>query len=91
MSEARSVIPEDRMASIMDIPVTLSVVLGEQQLPLGKLYTLGRGSIVVFDKRVGELVDILVNDRLIARGEVQLTDDGALAVSMVELATGGLA
>jgi len=87
MSEAVSLVSDDRLASILDIPVTLSVVLGTQDIPLGKLYMLGRGSVVVFEKRVGELVDVLVNDRLMARGEVQLTDDGNLAVSMVEIAT----
>jgi flagellar motor switch protein FliN/FliY len=75
----------------MDIPVTLSVVLGEQSIPLGKLYALGRGSVIVLDKQVGEPVDILVNDRLVARGEVQLTDDGRLAVAMTEVASSGLA
>ncbi len=89
MSEARSVITEDRLASMMDIPVTLSVVLGELDIPLGKLYMLGRGSVVVLDKRVGELVDIRINDRRMARGEIQLTDEGELAVSMVEIASSG--
>jgi flagellar motor switch protein FliN/FliY len=89
MSEAPSVIAEDRLASIMDIPVTLSVVLGELDIPLGKLYKLGRGSVVVFDKRVGELVDIRINDRRMARGEIQLTDEGELAVSMVEIVSAG--
>jgi len=90
MSETRSPIAEDRLASVMDIPVTLSVVLGAQSIWLGKLYGLGRGSVIVFDKQVGEPVDILVNDRLVARGEVQLTDDGRLAVAMTEIAGSGL-
>jgi len=89
MSESPSAIAEDRLASIMDIPVTLSVVLGELDIPLGKLYKLGRGSVVVFDKRVGELVDIRINDRRMARGEIQLTDEGELAVSMVEIVSAG--
>jgi flagellar motor switch protein FliN/FliY len=90
MSETRSPMTEDRLASVMDIPVTLSVVLGEQAISLGKLYALGRGSVIVLDKQVGEPVDILVNDRLVARGEVQLTDDGRLAVAMTEIASSGL-
>jgi flagellar motor switch protein FliN/FliY len=90
MSETLNPIGDDRLASVMDIPVTLSVVLGEQAIPLGKLYALGRGSVIVLDKQVGEPVDILVNDRLVARGEVQLTEDGRLAVSMTEIASPGL-
>ncbi|HEX2940347.1 MAG TPA: flagellar motor switch protein FliN [Rhodopila sp.] len=90
MSETTSLIGEDRVASVMDIPVTLTVVLGEKVLPLGKLYALGRGSIVELDRKVGEPVEIFVNDRLVARGEVQITDEGRLAISMTEIASGGL-
>ena len=82
---------DDRLASVMDIPVTMTVVLGEKTIPLGKLYALGRGSVVEIDKKVGGLVDIFVNDRLIARGEVQLTDEGRLAISLSEVASTGLA
>jgi len=82
-------IVEDRLASVMDIPVTLTVVLGEREISLGKLYALGRGAVIELDKRVGEPVDIFVNDRLVARGEMQLGEDGRLAVSMTELASAG--
>ncbi len=91
MSETRAPMPDDRLASVMDIPVTLSIVLGEQSIPLGKLYSLSRGSVIVLDKQIGEPVDILVNDRLVARGEVQLTEDGRLAVAMTEIASSGQA
>jgi len=47
--------------------------------------------VIVLDKQVGEPVDILVNGRLVARGEVQLADDGRLAVAMTEIASSGLA
>lgn len=82
---------EDRLASVMDVPVTLTVVLGEKMLSLGKLYSLGRGSIIELEKKVGEPVEIFVNDRLVARGEVQLTDEGRLAISMTEIASATLA
>jgi len=78
---------DDRLASMMDIPVTLTVVLGEKTIQLGKLYALSRGSVVEIDKKVGELVDIYVNKRLVARGEVQLTDEGRLAISLSEIAS----
>jgi flagellar motor switch protein FliN/FliY len=84
-------IVEDRLASVMDIPVTLTVVLGEREISLGKLYALGRGAVIELDRRVGEPVDIFVNDRLVARGEMQLGEDGRLAVSMTELASVGTA
>jgi flagellar motor switch protein FliN/FliY len=90
MSEIMAPIAEDRLASMMDIPVTLTVVLGEKTLQLGKLYSLSRGSVIEVDKKVGELVDIYVNKRLVARGEVQLTDEGRLAVSLSEIASTGI-
>jgi flagellar motor switch protein FliN/FliY len=90
MSEMNTSVAEDRLASMMDIPVTLTVVLGEKTIPLGKLYALSRGSVVEVDRKVGELVDIYVNKRLVARGEVQLTDEGRLAISLSEIATTGL-
>lgn len=89
MSDLPNPIGEDRLASVLDIPVTLTVVLGERKIPLGRLYALGRGSIIEVDKKVGEPVEIFVNDRLVARGEVQLTEDGRLAVAMTEIATAG--
>jgi flagellar motor switch protein FliN/FliY len=67
------------------------VVLGEREISLGKLYALGRGAVIELDKREGEPVDIFVNDRLVARGEMQLGEDGRLAVSMTELASVGSA
>ncbi len=90
MSDMISPVTDDRLASMMDIPVTLTVVLGEKTIQLGKLYALSRGSVVEVDKKVGELVDIYVNKRLVARGEVQLTDEGRLAISLSEIATTGL-
>jgi flagellar motor switch protein FliN/FliY len=90
MSDLISTVTEDRLASMMDIPVTLTVVLGEKTIQLGKLYALSRGSVVEVDKKVGELVDIYVNKRLVARGEVQLTDEGRLAISLSEIANTGL-
>ncbi len=87
MSDATNPPGEDRLASVMDIPVTVTVVLGDKTLSLGKLYALGRGSIIELDKRVGDPVEVFVNDRLLARGEVQLTEEGRLAVSMTEIAS----
>jgi flagellar motor switch protein FliN/FliY len=90
MSDSTKLIGEDRVSSVMDIPVTLTVVLGEKLLPLGKLYALGRGSIIELDRKVGEPIEIFVNDRLVARGEVQITDEGRLAIAMTEIASAGL-
>jgi flagellar motor switch protein FliN/FliY len=78
---------DDRLSPVMDIPVTVKVVLGVKKMHLSKLFSLGRGSVIEIDRKVGEPVEIFVNDRLVARGEVQLTDEGRLAISMTEIAS----
>lgn len=70
--------------SIYDIPVRISAVLGNATLPVSQLLKLGRGAIVELDRRVGQSVDIYVNDRLIARGEVIVMDD-RLGITMTEI------
>ena len=79
----------DRRPRIMDIPVNLQVVLGTRRIPMAALFDLSRGSVIEFDKKVGEPVDLLANERLIARGEIQATDDGRLSVSITEITSGG--
>src|SRR3712207_4101014 len=61
--------------SILRIPVTIQVVLGSATMPVANLMKLGRGAIVPLDHRVGEPVDVVVNGRIIARGEVVVVED----------------
>lgn len=70
--------------AVYDIPVQLSVVLGKAHMPVNQLLKLGRGAVVELDRRVGEAVDIYVNNKLIARGEVVLVED-RLGVTMTEI------
>ena len=60
---------------VMRIPVTVQVVLGSATLPVAPLVTLGRGAGVALDRRVGEPVDLTVNGRTVARGEVVVVDE----------------
>ncbi len=61
---------------IMDIPVTMKVVLGTARMPVASVSKLARGSVLKLDNRVGDPVDVLVNGRLLARGEVVVLDEG---------------
>lgn len=70
--------------AIYDIPVQISAVLGKSQMQVSQLLKLGRGAVVELDRRVGEAVDIYVNDRLVARGEVVIMED-RLGVTMTEI------
>lgn len=63
------------MDLILDIPLDVSVELGKVRMPVNELLQLGQGSIVELSKEVGELLDIYVNDKLIAKGEVVILDE----------------
>jgi flagellar motor switch protein FliN/FliY len=60
---------------VMRIPVTMKIVLGSATMPVSNLMKLGRGSIIPLDRRVGEPVDVVVNGRVVARGEVVVVDE----------------
>lgn len=72
------------LAAVYDIPVTVSAVLGRATMPVNQLLKLGRGAVVELDRRVGEAIDIYVNNRLVARGEVVIVDE-KLGVTMTEI------
>lgn len=76
-----------RIDSILRIPVVVQVVVGSATLPVSSLLKLGRGAVIPLDHRVGDPVDIVVNGRTIARGEVVVVEeDGArFGVSLTEI------
>ena len=78
---------DSNVDSILRIPVVLQVVLGSATMPVSNLMKLGRGQVVALDHRVGEPVDIVVNGRVIARGEVVVVDDDSsrFGVSLTEI------
>jgi flagellar motor switch protein FliN/FliY len=72
---------------IMRIPVTVKVVLGSATMPVANLTKLGRGAIIPLDRRVGEPVDVVVNGRVVARGEVVIVDEATsrFGISLTEV------
>ena len=72
------------VAAIYDIPVQVSAVLGRSTMQVSQLLKLGRGAVVELDRKVGEAIDIYVNNRLVARGEVVVVDD-KLGITMTEI------
>ena len=60
---------------IMDIEVPISVELGRTEMPIAEVLELGPGSIVELQKMASEPVDLLVNNKLVARGEVVVVDE----------------
>ena len=59
-------------------------MLGRARMPVGNLLKLGPGAVLELDRKVGEAIDIYVNNRLVARGEVVVVDE-RLGVTMTEI------
>ena len=72
------------LESVYDIPVRVSAVLGKSTMQVSELLKLGRGAVVELDRKVGEAIDIYVNNRLVARGEVVVVE-GRLGITMTEI------
>ena len=72
------------LEAVYDIPVQVSAVLGKTRMEVSQLLKLGRGAVVELDRKVGEAIDIYVNNRLVARGEVVVVED-RLGVTMTEI------
>ncbi len=70
--------------AVYDIPVQVSAVLGRATMQVSQLLKLGRGAVVELDRKVGDAIDIYVNNRLVARGEVVVVED-RLGVTMTEI------
>ncbi len=72
------------LAPVFDVPVNISAVLGKAHMSVAQLLKLNAGSVLELDRKVGEAIDIYVNNRLVARGEVVIVDD-RLGVTMTEI------
>ena len=76
------------LAPVFDVPVNISAVLGKASMSVAQLLKLNAGSILELDRKVGEAIDIYVQNRLVARGEVVVVDE-RLGVTMTEIIKDG--
>ena len=74
----------NNLEAVYDIPVEVFAILGKTTMQVSQLLKLGRGAVVELDRKVGEAIDIYVNNRLVARGEVVVIED-RLGVAMTEI------
>lgn len=72
------------LEAVFDVPVAVSAVLGRARLEVQQLMKLRPGAVIELDRKIGEAIDIYVNDRLVARGEVVLVEE-KLGVTMTEI------
>ena len=75
---------EVNLEAVYDVPLQISAVLGKASMKVSQLVKLSRGSIVELDRKIGEPVDVFVNDRLVAKGEIVLVD-GKIGITLTEL------
>lgn len=78
----------ETLSAIYGVPVDVQVVLGRTAMPVAQLLKLGRGAVVELDRKVDEPVEVLVNHRLVARGEVVIVEDQRLGVTLTEIVRG---
>jgi flagellar motor switch protein FliN/FliY len=76
------------LEAVFDVPVSISAVLGRASMSVAQLLKLAQGSVLELDRKVGEAIDIYVNNRLVARGEVVIVDE-RLGVTMTEIIKDG--
>jgi flagellar motor switch protein FliN/FliY len=76
------------LAAVYDVPINIQAVLGRANMEVASLLRLSRGSVIELDRKVGEAIDIYVNNRLVARGEVVVVDE-RLGVTMTEIIKDG--
>jgi flagellar motor switch protein FliN/FliY len=74
---------------IMNIPVDVQIVLGNAEMPVSELMALRKGSTVALNRRIGEPVDVVVNGRKIARGEITVleSDPSRFGIKLTEIVT----
>jgi flagellar motor switch protein FliN/FliY len=72
------------LKAVYDVPVQVAAVLGHATMQVNQLLKMGRGAVIELDRKVGEAIDVYVNNRLVARGEVVVVDDH-LGITMTEI------
>ncbi|MBF8247083.1 MAG: flagellar motor switch protein FliN [Rickettsia sp.] len=74
----------NNLESLSKVPISLSVVLGSTTMHLGKILKFHKGTVIELDQKIGEFVQIFVNNKLIAKGEIVVVDD-KIAVNVIEI------
>ncbi|GAA5264524.1 flagellar motor switch protein FliN [Acidiphilium sp. MT5] len=80
-----SVRPSRELDAVYDIPVLVSAVLGRATMQVSQILKLGRGAVVELDRKVGDPIDVFVNNRLVARGEIVIIEGTRLGITMTEI------
>ncbi len=79
---------QQEISAIYDVDVKVSAVLGQAVMPVNQLLKLSRGAVIELNRKVGEAIDVYVNNRLVARGELVIVED-RLGITMTEIIKSG--
>lgn len=71
--------------AMLNVGLNVEIVLGKTRMPISSLLKLSRGSIIELDKKIGEPVDVVINDRLVARGDLVKLSEDRVGVSLIEI------
>ena len=90
MGSARGEMSESAktMEPVFDVPVVVSAVIGKVSMPIGQLLKMSSGSVLELDKKVGDSIDVYVNDKLVAKGELTAQGDH-LGITLTEILRNG--
>ncbi len=73
------------VAAILGLKMDVRIVLGRCKMPIGELLEVTKGSVIELDRKVGEPVDVMINDRTVARGDLVRVKDDLLGVALREI------
>jgi len=80
--------PSTAAEAALDVPMAVQVIVGQAQMTVRDVMAIRRGQLVELDRKASDLVDVTVNGKVLAKGELTVFDDGRIGVSLVEIVRG---
>lgn len=77
--------PGQNINAMLNVALNVQIVLGQSRMPIAQLLSLSRGSVIELDKKIGEPVDVMINDRLVARGDLVKVGENRIGVTLTEI------
>ncbi len=71
--------------AMLNVDLRVQIILGHARMPISQLLKLSRGSVIELDRRIGEPVDVVINDRLVARGDLIKLEGDRIGVTLTEI------
>ena len=82
---AREMTEGQNVNAMLNVSMNIQVVLGHARMPISQLLSLSRGSVVELDRKLGAPLDVMINDRLVARGDLVRVGENGLGITLTEI------